>query len=164
MKSKTLSAIVILAISLMACESQNKSKSEGQNANAVVAKTTNDMKSFISIFEIPATEISRAVEFYQNILDINIERMDIPGMQMGIFPYEGELVTGIIIKGDDYQPSANGVTIYLNGGDDLQVILDKVVKNGGEILVPKTPHADDSGYFAMFLDTEGNRMGLNSPN
>ena len=164
MKSKTLSAIVILAISLVACESQNKSKSEGQDANAMAAKTTNDMKSFISIFEIPATEISRAVEFYQNILDINIERMDIPGMQMGIFPYEGEIVTGIIIKGDDYQPSANGVTIYLNGGDDLQVILDKVVKNGGEIVVPKTPHADDSGYFAMFLDTEGNRMGLNSPN
>ena len=51
------------------------------------------MNSFISIFEIPATEISRAVNFYQAILDINIEKMEIPGMEMGIFPYEGQKCT-----------------------------------------------------------------------
>ena len=122
------------------------------------------MKSFISIFEIPATEISRAVDFYQAILDIKIEKMEMPEMQMGIFPYEGQMVTGVILKADGYKPSPDGVTIYLNGGDDLQVILDKVEKNGGKILVPKTPHADESGYFALFLDSEGNRMGLHSPN
>ena len=122
------------------------------------------MKSFISIFEIPATEISRAVDFYQTILDIEIEKMDIPEMQMGIFPYEGQMVTGIITKAAGYQPSADGVTIYLNGGDNLQVILDKVEKNGGKIMVPKTLHADESGYFAIFLDSEGNKIGLHSPN
>lgn len=122
------------------------------------------MKSFISIFEIPATEISRAVEFYQTILDIKIEEMDMPGMQMGLFPSEGQMVFGVIVKGEDYKPSANGVTIYLNGGDNLQIILDKVEKNGGKIIVPKTLHGDESGYFAMFLDTEGNRIGLHSPN
>ncbi|MEP0272967.1 MAG: VOC family protein [Ekhidna sp.] len=121
------------------------------------------MKSFISIFEIPATEISRAVNFYQAILDIDIEKMKMPGMEMGILPYEGQMVTGVIVKGEGYQPSANGVTIYLNGGDNLQIILDKIEKNGGKIIVPKTPHADESGYFAMFLDSEGNRMGLHSP-
>jgi len=122
------------------------------------------MNSFVSIFEIPATEISRAVGFYQEILAINIDQMDVQGMQMGIFPYEGQMITGVIIKGDGYRPSADGVTIYLNGGDNLQIILDKVEKNGGKIVVPKTLHADESGYFAMFLDTEGNRIGLHSPN
>jgi predicted enzyme related to lactoylglutathione lyase len=33
-------------------------------------------------------------------------------------------------------------------------------KNGGKILVPKTAHADESGFFALFLDTEGNKLGL----
>jgi predicted enzyme related to lactoylglutathione lyase len=28
----------------------------------------------------------------------------------------------------------------------------------------KTAHADESGFFALFLDTEGNRLGLNSLN
>ena len=121
------------------------------------------MKSFVSIFEIPATDISRAINFYQAILEIRIEKMDFPGMEMGILPYEEQVVTGIIIKGEGYQPSADGITIYLNGGENLQIILDKVEKNGGKILVPKTPHADESGYFAVFNDSEGNKMGLHSP-
>ena len=55
------------------------------------------------------------------------------------------------------------VTLYLDGGEDLQLMLDKVEKNGGKVLVPKTPHADENGFFAIFLDSEGNRMGLSSP-
>lgn len=121
------------------------------------------MKSHIAMFEIPATDISRAVDFYQTILDIKIEKMDIPDMQMGVFPYEEQMVTGVIIKGKGYNPSAEGVTIYLNGGENLQVILDKVDKNGGKVMIPKTAPADGSGFFAIFLDTEGNKIGLNSP-
>ncbi|WP_420573948.1 VOC family protein [Kordia sp.] len=120
--------------------------------------------SFISLFEIPATDISRAINFYQAILDVNIEKMEMPGMEMGIFPYENQMVTGVIMKGEDFKPSADGVTIYLNGGDNLQTILDKIEVNGGKIIVPKTAHADNSGFFALFLDTEGNKLGLNSPN
>ena len=122
------------------------------------------MKSYVSLFEIPANEISRAVSFYEGIFDIKIETMEMPGMQMGILPYEGQLVPGVIIKAEGYKPSADGVTIYLNGGDDLQVILDKIEQEGGTVLTPKTPHADGNGYFALFLDSEGNKMGLNSPN
>lgn len=122
------------------------------------------MHSYISIFEIPATDISRAIEFYQVILDINIERMKISGMEMGILPYEKQSVTGVIVKGEDFRPSADGVTIYLNGGDNLQIILDKVEKSRGKIIIPKTAHADEIGYFAIFLDSEGNKIGLHSPN
>ena len=157
-------ATVIIAFSFTACNSQIKSNPETQKKDSTINQTTNDMKSFISIFEIPATEISRAVDFYQAILDIEIEKMDMQGMQMGIFPYEGQMVTGIILKADGYHPSANGVIIYLNGGDNLQVILDRVKKNGGEIFIPKTSLPDESGYFALFLDTEGNKIGLHSPN
>lgn len=122
------------------------------------------MNNYISIFEIPALDISRAIDFYQAILGINIERMEMPGMEMGVFPYEDQLVTGVILKEEGFQPSSSGVTIYLNGGENLQVILDEVVRNRGEIIIPKTTHADESGYFAIFLDSEGNRIGLHSPN
>jgi predicted enzyme related to lactoylglutathione lyase len=164
MKRKIFCAAILLSFSVIACDNQKKSNSEQLPVDLSVKKTTNSMNSFVSIFEIPATEISRAVGFYQEILAINIDQMDVQGMQMGIFPYEGQMITGVIIKGDGYRPSADGVTIYLNGGDNLQIILDKVEKNGGKIVVPKTLHADESGYFAMFLDTEGNKIGLHSPN
>lgn len=116
------------------------------------------------MFEIPATDISRAIKFYEALLNISIEQMDVEGMKMGILPYEGQVVTAIIIQAEGYKPSVDGITVYLNAGDDLQVALDKVEENGGQILLPKTAHADESGYFALFLDSEGNRMALNSPN
>jgi predicted enzyme related to lactoylglutathione lyase len=164
MKKITLSTSLLFFLGLMACNSQNKSNSEIEKQEVPVEKNSNVMNSFISLFEIPATDISRAVNFYQAILDLNIEKMEMPGMEMGIFPYEGQTVTGVIMKGEGFKPSANGVTIYLNGGDNLQTVLDKVEKNGGRIVVPKTAHADENGFFALFLDTEGNKLGLNSPN
>ena len=164
MKRTILCATALLSISLVACNIQNKPTSEALAVESTSNEKTVEMKSHISIFEIPATDISRAVNFYQAIFGINIEKIEMPGMEMGIFPYEGQMVTGVIIKGDGYNPSADGVTIYLNGGDNLQTILDKVQKSGGKILMPKTAHADDSGFFALLLDTEGNKIGLHSPN
>lgn len=164
MKRIILSATILFVFGTMACNSQNKPNSETEKQDLPVEKNINDMNSYISLFEIPAIDISRAVNFYQTILDINIEKMEMPGMEMGIFPYEEQMVPGVIMKGEGFKPSADGPTIYLNGGDNLQTILDKVEKNGGKIIVPKTAHADESGFFALFLDTEGNKLGLNSPN
>ena len=144
----------LLSFSMMACNSQNESKTEAIAVDTQVNQKKNDMKS----------HLSRAVDFYQAILGIPIEKMEMPGMEMGVFPYEEQMVTGVIMKGEGYNPSADGLTLYLNGGDNLQNILGKVEGNGGKIIVPKTAHADDSGFFALFLDTEGNKLGLHSPN
>tara|TARA_R110002050_G_scaffold176274_2_gene309158 strand:- start:62 stop:556 length:495 start_codon:yes stop_codon:yes gene_type:complete len=163
MKRIILSVSLLFLSGLVACNNQNKPKSETERQELPSEKETSKSNSFISLFEIPATDIARAVDFYQAILDIHIERMEMPGMEMGIFPYEGQVVTGVIMKGDDYIPSADGPTIYLNGGENLQSILDKVEENGGKIIVPKSAHADENGFYALFLDTEGNKLGLNSP-
>jgi predicted enzyme related to lactoylglutathione lyase len=154
---------IVFAMCFVSCNNSGKTNSESNSKDTLTSSKEKDMKSYISMFEIPATDISRAINFYQALLDIKIEKMDVEGMQMGILPYEGQMVTGIIIKADGYKPSADGVTIYLNAGENLQVVLDRVEKNGGQILVPKTAHADASGYFAIFLDSEGNKMALNSP-
>ena len=154
---------IVFAMCFVSCNNSGKTNSESNSKDTLTNSKAKDMKSYISMFEIPATDISRAINFYQALLDIKIEKMDVEGMQMGILPYEGQMVTGIIIKADGYKPSADGVTIYLNAGENLQVVLDRVEKNGGQILVPKTAHADASGYFAIFLDSEGNKIGLNSP-
>jgi len=164
MKRIILSASILFVFGFMACNGHKKPNSEIEKQELPVEKSINDMNSYISLFEIPATDIARAINFYQAILGVNIEKMEMPGMEMGIFPYKNQTVTGVIMKEEDLKPSADGVTIYLNGGDNLQTILDKVEKNGGTIIVPKTAHADESGFFALFLDTEGNKLGLNSPN
>jgi uncharacterized protein len=154
---------MVYAMCFVSCNNSGKTDSEPTTKYALTNSKEVNMKSYISMFEIPATDISRAINFYQALLDIKIEKMDVEGMQMGILPYEGQMITGVIIQADGYKPSADGVTMYLNAGENLQVVLDRVEKNGGQIILPKTAHADESGFFAIFLDSEGNKMALNSP-
>jgi len=120
------------------------------------------MKSILSFFEIPATDFARATAFYRAILDIDIVEMEINGLQMGLFPGDPETVSGAVITGGGYQPSAQGVIVYLNGGDDLQQVLDKIEPNQGKVVVPKTAIGQDMGFYALFNDTEGNKIGLHS--
>ncbi|RPE08919.1 VOC family protein [Chitinophaga lutea] len=122
------------------------------------------MKSLISIVEIPTEDFSRAVAFYQAILNISIEEIDMQGTPMGLFPGQDEAVSVTLIKSEEYKASAEGTVVYLNAGDDLQHVLGKIEPAGGKIVVPKTEISPEIGFFAMFIDTEGNKLGLHSKN
>lgn len=123
-------------------------------------------KSAISWFEIPTSDLSRAAQFYETIFDIQLIPMDMPDLQMRMFPIEDPM-TGIggalVFNKDFYQPSAtDGPMIYLNGNPDVQLVLDKIEAAGGKILVPKTEISPEYGFMAVFMDTEGNRIALHS--
>lgn len=122
------------------------------------------MENLINWFEIPAQDFKRAVAFYKGILGVDIQESEMFGTKMGFLPSDGKNVSGAIVQGQDYQPSTEGITVYLNGGTDLQTILDRVQRFEGEVIVPKTQISQEMGYFAMFLDTEGNKMALHSMN
>ncbi len=122
------------------------------------------MENLINWFEIPATDFNRAVSFYKAILGFDIKETEMFGTKMGFFPTNGKNVSGAIVQGEDYNPSSNGVIVYLNGGNDLQTILDKIENSNGKIIVPKTQISPEMGYFGMFFDTEGNKMAVHSIN
>lgn len=122
------------------------------------------MENFINWFEIPASEFNRAVNFYKNVLSVELTEMDMHGSKMAFLPSDGKNVSGAIVQSPDHVPSMNGALIYLNGGDDLQPLLNKVEKNNGRVLVPKTQISPEMGYFAIFTDTEGNKMAFHSMN
>lgn len=113
-------------------------------------------------FEVAVTDFERAKKFYEAILEVKMETEEIPGYQMAYFPFYQGKPTGSISKGADCVPSTTGTLIYLNGNPDLSVILNKVEKAGGKILVPKSPITPEYGFFAQFIDTEGNKIGLHS--
>ncbi len=120
------------------------------------------MENIINWFEIPATDIGRAIAFYNAILGTDIRETEMFGTRMGFFPTDGKNVSGAIVQGEDYAPSTDGVLAYLNGGKDLQEVLDRVTGNNGKIIVPKTQISPDMGYFGIFIDTEGNKMAVHS--
>jgi predicted enzyme related to lactoylglutathione lyase len=123
------------------------------------------MRNALNWFEIPAKNFDRAKKFYETILGKSLEEMQgMPdGFRMAMLPYDrnSEGVGGGIVQGEGYEPSRQGVLIYLNGGKDLGVPLAKVEKAGGKILVPKTS-IGEHGFMAQFEDTEGNRIALHS--
>jgi predicted enzyme related to lactoylglutathione lyase len=82
-----------------------------------------------------------------------------------MFPTEDQNGAGgaLIHHAEFYKPShTDGPLIYLNANPDLQNALDKVEKEGGKILIPKTEISPEYGYMAVIIDTEGNRIAFHS--
>jgi uncharacterized protein len=123
------------------------------------------MKNAISWFEIPATDLARATKFYETIFGVTLNPLDLANIKMRMFPLEDMMGVGgaIVDSGGFHKPSlTDGPLIYLNGDPDLQNVLSKVEAAGGKIMVPKTEISPEYGYMAVFIDTEGNRIGLHS--
>ena len=117
----------------------------------------------INWFEIPVANFERAVAFYERILATKLQiETSFPGMRLAVFPYECPGVGGALFEHAEARPHADGVRIYLNGGDDLAPILERVGDAGGRVIMPKTHLREDIGYIGMFADSEGNIVGLHS--
>ena len=70
-------------------------------------------------------------------------------------------IGGCILQAEASEPSAHGALVYLNGGDDLNIVLGKIEAAGGKIVLPKTA-IGPNGFMAHFVDCEGNKVGLHS--
>ena len=116
----------------------------------------------ISWFEIPTSDFDRAKAFYEAVLGRPIETMNMGPSTMGFLSTSPDAVGGAIVHVDGTAPSQSGTLVYLNGGDDLAPMLARVEGAGGTVAVPKTNIGSGFGFFAHFIDTEGNKVGLHS--
>ncbi len=113
-------------------------------------------------FEIPVVDFARASAFYESVLGIKIEPMVMGPITMCFLSSDPNAVGGALVQSGEAVPSQLGTIVYLNGGSDLAPMLARVKKAGGAIAVPKTEIGNDFGFFAHFVDTEGNKVGLHS--
>jgi uncharacterized protein len=120
------------------------------------------MRDVLNWFEIPVTDIERATKFYSAIFDTTLEVFHGPDFASAMFPHDGG-VGGGLVAGDGYTPTAQGSLVYLNANPDLNIFLDRVKRAGGQVLKAKSD-IGENGFFALILDTEGNRVALHSMN
>jgi uncharacterized protein len=127
------------------------------------------MENRINWFEIPATDLKRARKFYSTVFAVEMQTLpeyeelavsEFEGVQSVFFPDSGG-VSGCLAQGKGYVPSHQGTLVYLNGGSDLSVVLERVEAAGGRVELPKIS-IGEHGFIAIFIDTEGNRVGLHS--
>lgn len=115
------------------------------------------MNKWISWVEIPATDFERAVNFYSKVWMAPLKAADFGAEKMACLP-SGE---GAVICAPDYNPAAAGLMVSLMVSDSIERTLERIVAYGGSIVKDKTKiTAEGKGSFAVFLDSEGNRLGL----
>ena len=115
------------------------------------------MKKLISWVEIPSVNFERAVKFYNAILDIELQIIDCGQEKMACFP-NGE---GAVSYAPNFKPSRDGLLVSFNVSDDLESSIERIKANGGTIVQQKTKiEAKGRGYFSVFIDCEGNKVGL----
>lgn len=111
-------------------------------------------------FEIPVTNLDRAVAFYSAVFGCEFERASVDGNQMALFPFNAADpgTSGALAQGDSYLPGKQGVRLYLRTSS-IEETLAKAVAAGGRVLYPKTS-IGDAGWVAEFEDSEGNCIAL----
>lgn len=117
-------------------------------------------------FEIPVTDMQRAVAFYETVFGYTLQRQPMGELDMAWFPWSetGMGAPGsLICHKEYYKPSAEGTLVYFTSpSGDLANELAKVAAAGGVVLQEKTLITEDIGYMALLLDTEGNRIAIHS--
>jgi len=115
----------------------------------------------VNWFEIPVQDFDRAVNFYEALLQISMERMLFDNVPNALFPYK-DGVGGAIAQVPYANAGDEGLLVYLNVSsmEVLDKALAQVENLGGEVLMPKKD-IGNPGHIAVIRDTEGNRVGLN---
>jgi len=120
------------------------------------------MHNAINWFEIPVADLARATRFYEQVMDCRLKPEAMGDSMLALFPAEDPGVGGCLISHPTMRPSSEGACVYLNAGRDLAPVLARVQSAGGCVVVPRTKISDEIGWFAVFADSEGNRVGLHS--
>jgi predicted enzyme related to lactoylglutathione lyase len=123
------------------------------------------MKSAISWFEIPTTQLDAAQAFYEAVLQRPMRREAMGPSQGAVFAYamEGEGVGGALMMGPTApKVSSGGTLIYLDASPSLDAALQRVLAQGGSVALPRTALPPGMGFFAHITDLDGNRVGLHA--
>lgn len=115
----------------------------------------------VTWFEIPVVDLDRAVDFYEYVFGVELERTTIDGHPMALFPDSDGGASGSLATGDSYVPSLDGTRVYFRV-DDVAGALQRAIERGGQELYPVTD-IGEPGLVAEFSDTEGNRIALAGP-
>ena len=115
-------------------------------------------KGDICHVELSTTDLSASRRFYEDIFGWSFRI--VPGMdEYALFSTPSGLGGGMDSSRKSESPTDRGPTVHLEV-DDIDSTLEEIERMGGKTVLPKTRISDDFGFYALFLDCVGNRLGL----
>ncbi|MFQ5548551.1 MAG: VOC family protein [Woeseia sp.] len=109
-------------------------------------------------FDLPASDLERAMKFYSRVLGAEVnERFS----GVGVISSDDGAVSGCVFKSEEIRPSDQGVLLYFNVDGRLEEAVSVAEECGGTVY--EAPHAiGEFGHRAIVIDSEGNRIALHS--
>ncbi len=114
----------------------------------------------VGYFEIPVSDLDRAITFYEHVLHTNLTRQLVDGFDMALFPAlaDGPGASGALAKGEVYVPAKAGPILYVTV-PSIAVVLNRLSEVNGKVLL-EPRDVPNQGIVAEFEDSEGNRVAL----
>jgi uncharacterized protein len=113
-------------------------------------------------FDIHVSDMNRAKKFYETVFDLQLFDLPIEWGKQSLFPFnhENPNISGALVEKPDFIPSNNNTVVYFET-DDCITEEKRIEQAGGKIIQNKT-NIGDFGFISIFIDSEGNTVGLHS--
>ncbi len=113
-------------------------------------------------FDIHVANLDRAKKFYETVFNVKLTDLPVQWGKQSIFPFDHESpnISGALVEKADFVPSGNNTVVYFET-EDCTTEEQSIKKAGGKVVQPKIS-IGDFGFISIFIDTEGNTIGLHS--
>jgi hypothetical protein len=113
-------------------------------------------------FDIYVTNIERAKNFYEQVFNVKLIDLPVEWGKQAVFPFfsENPNISGALVEKKDIKPYSNNIMVYFET-EDCIAEEKRIEKEGGKVVQPKMK-IGEFGYISIFIDSEGNTIGLHS--
>lgn len=113
-------------------------------------------------FDIHVANFERAKSFYAQVFGMKLVDLPVQWGKQAVFPFNPQYpnISGALVEKTDMQPQANNTIVYFETEDCVQEEM-RIAQAGGTVVQPKM-HIGEFGYVSIFIDSEGNTVGLHS--
>jgi uncharacterized protein len=115
-------------------------------------------------FDIHVSNLGRAKKFYETVFNLKMTDLPIEWGKQSLFPFshESSNISGALVEKSAMPPGPNNTVVYFETEDCLTEE-KRIEAAGGKVVQPKT-NIGEFGFISIFIDTEGNTVGLHSRN
>lgn len=120
------------------------------------------MDNLVVWTSIPVSDLDRAIAFYSRVVGVafvrppGIDGIAVPDRSLEAAP-DRIVALNLYVGGE---PGSGGSMVFLSSRGDIDAMLERVREAGGTVDMEKEYGGEMIGWTAYFIDTEGNRVGI----
>jgi uncharacterized protein len=116
----------------------------------------------VSWFDIHVSNFDRAKKFYETVFNIQLFDAPTEWGKQSFFPFNHESpnISGALVEKKDMITSANNTVVYFVSSDCITE--EKRIEEAGGKVIQSKMSIGEFGFISVFIDSEGNTVGLHS--